>query len=76
MARYLEPEDVARCERVAKSWKIDRIWQAQCANYNIAVAPQGGVFKDLFKVPDIAFGPREWREHFGKIGSMPPLSDE
>ncbi len=35
MVRYLEPEDLARCERVAKSWKIERIWQAQCANYGI-----------------------------------------
>ena len=76
MVGYLEPEDVARCERVAKSWKIDRVWQAQCANYGITVAPPSGVFKDLFKVPEIAFGPREWREHFGKIGPMPPLSEK
>lgn len=73
MVRYLEPEDLARCERVAKSWKTDRIWQAQCANYGITVAPASSRWKDLFEVPEMAFGPREWEKHFGKAGPMPPL---
>lgn len=74
MIRYLEPEEVARCERVAKSWKIDKIWQAQCTNYGVTVPPEGGRFKDLFTdIPEMAFGPSEWKKHFGKAGPTPPL---
>ncbi len=74
MIRYLEPEEVARCERVAKSWKINKVWQAQCANYGVTVAPEGGRFKDLFtEIPEMAFGPSEWKKHFGKAGPTPPL---
>lgn len=71
--KYLSPQEVAKCELVCKSWRSDRIWQMQCANYGVTVAPPSGRFKELFEVPEMAFGPREWLKHFGKIGPMPPL---
>lgn len=74
MIRYLEPQEAASCEAVCKSWKTDKIWQAQCANYDTLTPPPSGRFKDLFaQVPKMAFGPLEWKKYFGKIGPLPPL---
>lgn len=73
MLHFLEPDEVARCERVAKSWKIEKIWQDLCAHYGVTEAPESGRFKELFEVPKMAFGPRDWRKHFGNIGCIPPL---
>ncbi len=78
MVRYLEPEELARCERVAKSWKIpEKIWKARCAIYGVTSIPQSGSYKDIFAVPKMAFGPREWVKYgWGEPGPMPPLSEK
>ncbi len=72
---YLEPKEVARCETVCKFWKIpEKIWKARCANYGVTSLPQSGTYKEIGKVPKMAFGPREWVKHgWGEPGPMPSL---
>lgn len=72
---YLEPKEVARCETVCKFWKIpEKIWKARCATYGITSLPESGSYKEICKVPKMAFGPREWVKHgWGEPGPMPSL---
>lgn len=72
---YLLPEEVATCERVCKSWKIpDKVWKAQCANIGVTSAPVSGRYKDVFDIPKMAFGPREYmKQGWGEPGPMPRL---
>lgn len=75
MTNFLEPEELARCETVCKFWKIpERIWQARSVAYGITSVPESGSYKEIFAVPKMAFGPREWVKYgWGEPGPMPPL---
>ncbi len=75
MLKFLQPEEVALCETVCKSWQLtDEIWQRKAKQYDVTARPESGRFKDIFAVPKMAFGPREWLEHcWGDPGPMPRL---
>ena len=76
MTQFLEPVEIIQCEAVCKSWKDERLWQAQGANYNMT-APASGKFKERFKeIHAMAFGRKEWKEHLkadpGIAPHLPP----
>ena len=76
MTQFLEPVEIIQCEAVCKSWKDERLWQAQGANYNMT-APESGKFKERFKeIHAMAFGKKEWKEHLkadpGIAPHLPP----
>ncbi len=76
MTQFLEPIEIIQCEAVCKSWKDERLWQAQGANYNMT-APASGKFKERFKeIHAMAFGKKEWKEHLkadpGIAPHLPP----
>ncbi len=74
MTQFLEPVEIIQCEAVCKSWKDERLWQAQGANYNMT-APKSGKFKDRFKeIHEMAFGRKEWKEHLKADPGIAPAS--
>lgn len=75
MLKFLKPEEVALCETVCKSWQLsDEIWQKKAKQCDVIARPESGRFKDIFAVPKMAFGPREWVEYgWGDPGPMPRL---
>lgn len=83
IAKYLEPEDVARLERVSPAVKAsiqsqeERLWKSQYDFNGVSYTPQSGRYKDAFAYPypEMAFGPREWIRYWGDPGTdLPRLS--
>lgn len=65
--KYLGPDEVARCNRVCKAWKIpDKVWRAQCEQEGIDPACHQGRYKEVFpELLTCAFGAKEWKQYFG-----------
>jgi hypothetical protein len=82
IAGFLSPKDVARAERVSKSWNTlnnVKVWKAVHKAQQATPAINGTATAQIYKLafsnpcPSIAFGPAQWNRYFGDVGQVPPL---